>query len=135
MGLAVLGVAPGITGALALYDADGSLDVADMPVSVVEGRRVVDERALARLVGDWAPRIAEVRLAPGAGCYRAGRGEGVLRGVCLAKWLPVVEAKARHADDPRGPASKLFPRHVGLWALKAQEGRAQAALIAWGGRA
>lgn len=147
MRTAILGIDPGLCGALAIYDVDGSLDVVDMPTLQLK-KRVVDEYALARIIDDWSTRVREVWLEqvgvrPGEGAVGAfsfGRGYGVLRGICAACFLPIVDVTpatwkgalrvSSDKDAARARASALFPRHSQLWPLKRDHGRAEAALIA-----
>lgn len=148
MNSAILGIDPGLSGALALYDIDGSLEVVDMPTLQLKTKRVIDEYALARVIDDWSSRVREVWLEqvgvrPGEGAVGAftfGRGYGALRGICAANFLTIVDVtpatwkaalKVRgDKDESRLRASALFPRHGALWSLKKHDGRAEAALIA-----
>lgn len=145
----ILGVDPGVAGALAFFNPDdGELVTADMPVFEIKGRRIVDEYGLARTVDLWAPMLREVWLEqvgvrPGEGAVGAfsfGRSYGVVRGVCAAnfitihdvtpqKWKGALKVSA-DKDAARARASALLPRHSGLWPLKGHHGRAEAALIA-----
>jgi len=145
---AILGIDPGLSGALALYDVDGSLEVLDMPVLQLKTKRQVDEYAVARIIDNWSSRIREVWLEqvgtrPGEGAVGAfsfGRGYGLLRGVCAANFLTIIDVapatwkaamKVRgDKDESRARASALFPRHGQLWPLKKHDGRAEAVLIA-----
>jgi crossover junction endodeoxyribonuclease RuvC len=149
--VAVLGIDPGLDGALALYGPTGLLRLEDIPTLEVGTKRQVDHYALARLVDDMAGDVAEVWLEkvgtrPGEGAVGAfsfGRGYGVLLGVCAANFLSIVDVtpaawkaalKVRgEKDESRLRASALMPRHAGLWPLKKHHGRAEAALIAWHG--
>lgn len=162
-GSAFLGIDPGVTGALALYDPDAAtLEIADVPVFKVAGKSLVDEQALARIVDDWSGSICEVWLElvngmpsiPGPDGKRRGMGAqsafnfgrtyGLIRGICAANFLPIMDVtpgvwkrslgvpgKVSGGDDAgRMRASQLMPRHAGLWTLKKHHGRADAALIA-----
>lgn len=143
----ILGIDPGLSGALALYGVDGSLEVVDIPTLQLK-KRVIDEYALARIIDDWSSRICEVWLEqvgvrPGEGAVGAftfGRGYGALRGICAANFLPIVDVTpaawkgalrvSSDKDAARARASALLPRHAGQWPLKKHDGRAEAALIA-----
>lgn len=147
MSTAILGIDPGLYGALALYDIDGSLEIVDVPTLSLK-KRVIDEYALARIIDDWSGRVREVWLEqvgtrPGEGAVGAftfGRGYGLIRGICAASFLPIMDVtpatwkaamKVRgDKDASRAKASALFPRHGALWPLKKHDGRAEAALIA-----
>jgi hypothetical protein len=158
-----LGIDPGLTGALALYDpADGSLEIEDMPVFKVERKTHINEPVLARIVDGWSSRVREVWLElvngmpsiPGKGgerramgaqsAFNFGRGYGLIRGVCAANFLPIMDVtpgqwkrslgvpgKVSGGDDAgRLRANQLMPRHAHLWTRKKDGGRADAALIA-----
>lgn len=157
---AFLGIDPGVTGALARYEPEtGALEVADIPTLKVSGKTLIDEHALARIVDDWSSSIREVWLElvnamPSVGGERRGMGAqsafnfgrtyGLIRGVCAANFLIVVDVtpgtwkrglgvpgKVSGGDDAgRLRASQLLPRHSGLWTRKKDGGRADAALIA-----
>lgn len=144
---AILGIDPGLSGALALLDVDGSLEVVDMPTLQLK-KRVIDEYALARIIDDWAGRVREVWLEqvatrPGEGAVGAftfGRGYGLLRGICAANFLTIIDVTPQtwkralrvpaEKDGARAAASRVFPRHAGMWARVKDDGRAEAALIA-----
>lgn len=145
---AILGIDPGLSGALALFDpADGSLEISDIPTLKI-GKTVIDEYALARIIDSWSPRIREVWLEqvgvrPGEGAVGAfsfGRGYGLLRGICVASFLTIHDitpAKWKSTlrvpadkDGARLRASNLMPREAHRWPLKKHDGRAEAALIA-----
>ena len=149
----VLGIDPGKTGALALYNAAGdTLSVEDVPLLDVGSKRVVDHYGLARIVDAWCKDAAPtvylelVGSMPGeghAGAFDFGQTAGLLRGVCAAHFLRiemVTPAKWKRAlgvkgdkDVSRQRASTLFPKHSGLFARKKDDGRAEAALIAYYG--
>ncbi|WP_219926473.1 hypothetical protein, partial [Corynebacterium diphtheriae] len=87
-----------LSGALALLDIDGSLEVVDMPTLQLK-KRVIDEYALARIIDNWSSRVREVWLEqvatrPGEGAVGAftfGRGYGLLRGICAANFLTIID--------------------------------------------
>lgn len=150
----VLGIDPGLSGALALYDPEGGLlDVLDVPVierSMAKGRvkRSVDPYEAARLIDSWAPDIGlvvieRVGIRPGEGAVGAfsfGDGFGLLKGICYAHFFrvelvtPQVWRRSMGVkgdkDESRARASQLLPRSAGYWNLKKHDGRAEAALIA-----
>jgi hypothetical protein len=145
----ILGIDPGLSGALAFYEpATGALDTYDMPTFRVGTKTAIDEYGLARLIDSWSPRVGEVWLElvgvrPGEGAVGAfsfGRGYGTLRGICAANFLTIHDVTPKawktalkvsgDKDEARARASALFPRHGGLWPLKKHDGRAEAALIA-----
>lgn len=145
----IVGIDPGKTGALALYDpATGGLEIQDVPVLRVKSRNVIDHYALARIIDLWAKQDPVVFLElvgsrPGeghAGAFDFGRTYGLLLGICAAhflrvehvtpaSWKAALKVKG-DKDVSRQRASALLPRHSGLWARKMDDGRAESALIA-----
>ena len=140
-GLPVIGVDPGLTGALCLLH-DG-IDVADMPVC--DGR--VNAHALAELVIGWGPiavaAVEHVHSFPGQGVastFRFGQAYGVVLGVLAALERPIVHVtptvwtKAHgltsDKDGHRRRAIETWPQYAGLFARRKDDGRADAALIA-----
>lgn len=152
----VLGIDPGLSGALALYDAGtGALELVDVPTfdmaKAGKAKRVVDVATLARTIDAWAKRsptvwIERVGSMPGQGVASAfdfGCTYGLLIGVCAASFLPMervtpqvwkkalgLRGGVENKDESRARASALMPRHSHLWPLKKHDGRAEAALIA-----
>lgn len=148
MTTAILGIDPGLSGALALFEpATGSLDIVDMPTLQLK-KRVVNEYELARIIDNWSGRVREVWLEqvatrPGEGAVGAftfGRGYGLIRGICAAHFLTIHDVTPQtwksalkvkgDKDESRLRANTIFPRHAGHWPLKKHDGRAEAALIA-----
>lgn len=148
MSAVILGVDPGITGALCRL-TDGIPTIFDMPTLRPGKRRVIDEIELARLI-DASGHIdrAFVELVasrPGEGSVQSfsfGLGCGVLRGILRAHFIPitfVIPTKWKRAvgipvgagkDASRALAKEAFQHHAGLFARVKDEGRAEAALIA-----
>jgi crossover junction endodeoxyribonuclease RuvC len=150
----ILGVDPGLSGALALIDyaSGGLVEVVDMPTHDFSKKTVLDEYGLARLLDEHAARIVEAWIEQPT--PRAGQGVqqvatslknyGFVRGVIVANFVPlhdVAPAAWKRAmrvtgdkDEARAEASKAFPLASHFWALKKHDGRAEAALIAAYGR-
>jgi len=148
----VLGVDPGLTGALAFFDPDtGLLIVRDMPtVEVVRNGKKKNEispQMLANLVREHnvtAAFVERVGAMPGQGVssvFSFGRSLGIVEGVLAAlelsttiippqTWQKAVNLRGGK-DGSRARAAELFPRDAGLFARKKDDGRADAALIAW----
>ena len=147
----VLGVDPGLSGALAFLWADGSLEVFDMPVLRLErggkAKRELDRYELARLVDAQGPIahafVEQVGARPGqgvSGTFQFGRALGIAEGIIAAGFVPTEHVPPqvwRRAmgvrggkDASRARASALMPRHAGLWARSRDDGRAEAVLIA-----
>ncbi len=148
----ILGVDPGITGALALLDPQGRVEMAEDLPSLQRGggrgrvRREVDPAGLAHLL---RPHAAHIRLAlveavasrPGQGVasvFSLGHSLGAIHGVLGALGVPVhpiapsVWKKAlglgADKEEARAMAARLFPM-IPLH-RKADHNMAEALLIA-----
>ncbi len=150
---AVLGIDPGFSGALAWLDLGGDLHVEDMPTLAVERngktKRDMDLAALVELVEQHRPAFAVVERVgamPGQGVssmFAFGRGFGSILGVLAALKVPVelvTPATWKRTltvpagkDGARLRASQLLPAHGGNWRRARDDGRAEAAMIAWYG--
>jgi crossover junction endodeoxyribonuclease RuvC len=150
----ILGIDPGLRGALALLDLDkGTLEVEDVPTieAGTGSKRVLDEYKLAWWVDNKAKSISEalierVSAMPGQGVvsmFSFGTTYGLLRGIVAANFIPtrLVTPNAWKSslsvpaakDGARARASQLFPRYAPLWARAKDDGRAEAAMIAYYG--
>ena len=150
----ILGVDPGINGAIAFLDVTrGELKVFDMPALVVErngkAKREISAQMLAAIFVQHRPDAAfveRVGAMPGQGLsstWAFAMGVGQIVGVLAAleidmHWLaPRVWQKAcgqrPGKDGSRMRAAELFPRHAGQFARAKDDGRSDAALIAWVG--
>lgn len=153
----IVGIDPGLTGALALYDPETDvLDVRDMPTLVLPksggGHRTeLDLYALAQIMDEWAPQkirafIEQVGPTPQMGVtssFSFGGSFWAVRMACAAHFLPIemvtpqtwkralqVKAGAGKSDAVRARASALLPNHARLWTRAKDEGRAEASMIA-----
>jgi crossover junction endodeoxyribonuclease RuvC len=149
----ILGIDPGLSGALALYDpATDRLDVRDVPTLLLtrnaKNKREVDVQALVDLIL-WMAKLRPTVFIenstpmPGGGLastFSFGKTFGLLYGVCAANKLVIERvspmawkkllAVPKDKDGARARASVLLPRHSSNWPLKKHDGRAEAALIA-----
>ena len=146
----VLGVDPGLSGALARLTASGDLTIWDMPVLQVERNgRVRRDLDLAVLVATirhadateaWLERVGAM---PGQGVssmFAFGRAVGQVEAVITACALPLSlvtpQVWKRSLTVPAGKdaarlrASQLMPAYAAEWRLAKHDGRAEAALIA-----
>ena len=148
-----IGIDPGLNGAIAFFDiAKGHLSVIDMPVvEMLRGgkkKREVSAQMLAQII-----RLAErpctamferVNAMPGQGVtsvFSFGRSSGIVEGVLAALAIPMhiitpqVWQKAASVrggkDGALQRATELFPAYAGLFARKKDDGRADAACMAW----
>lgn len=147
----VVGIDPGLSGAIAALGADGALVVRDMPVHeiAVNGsrRRQVDLHELDLFLGLYDGArfavIEAVHAMPGQGVsssFAFGFAAGAVQAMVAAHSMPMLlvqsNAWKRHfgltadKDASRRRASQLMPRHAGFWPLKKHDGRAEAALLA-----
>jgi crossover junction endodeoxyribonuclease RuvC len=149
----IIGVDPGVTGALALVSRAGVLiDVADMPVlrDGAAGRAAVNAPLLAELLARWHARgVACEYVGPrpqegAVGAFSFGRCRGVVEGVAAALDLPIAfltpptwkrivsipPGKTGAKDAARSEAIRRWPNMAGHFARKRDDGRAEAALIA-----
>jgi len=151
----VLAIDPGLSGAMAWYDGD-ELEVADLPVACEKKKTRLDIAAfVAATKGRFGAQnalIEKVGSMPMQGlgsAFNFGFTTGAIHGVLAAngftihtvtpaQWkfgvglnaVPGQELKARKAAS-RAKASKLFPEHAHLFARVKDDGRAEAALMAW----
>lgn len=147
--MSILGIDPGLSGALALYDPeDGTLCIHDMPTTERRGKRFVDEYELARIVDAWAPKIREAWLEtatprPGTGVgilATSLRNYGLIRGVIVANFIPLHDTPpatwkramgvTKDKKTSRDKASELLPAHAPLFRRVKDSDRAEASLIA-----
>jgi hypothetical protein len=149
----ILGVDPGLDGALALVDAvSGELvEVWDIPTLALK-RRELDAYRLAARLDELGARIAAAWIEsptprPGQGLAQTSqsmRTFGVLVGLICANFIPLHEVapstwKSRmkvtgDKDEARKAATVLWPTATGEWPAKKDHDRAEAALIAAYGR-
>ena len=146
----IIGVDPGLRGALATWDGQ-MLAVFDMPTLTVQrngkNRNVLDVHELARLVRGLQPGARAYMELVGAmpgqmGMFTFGDAFGVMRGIFAACDIPVeyispVRWKRRMqvpaGRDKEGSllrVKQLLPQHSGLFARKKDDGRAEASLLA-----
>jgi crossover junction endodeoxyribonuclease RuvC len=150
----ILGIDPGLSGALALYDtSEQTVEVFDMPVLelVRNGKKKgeVSAQALANLLAATTIKAAfveRVNAMPGQGVtsvFSFGRSTGIVEGILAAYDIPTTlvtpqawqKAVGQRAgkDGSRERAMQLFPAQVGLFQRKKDDGRSDAALIAYYG--
>ena len=153
--MAILGIDPGVNGAVALLDDAGELlAVHDMPAlpDGSKGRQAVNAPLLASIVfGAQATRAFCEFVGPrpkegAVGAFSFGRSRGVIEDVCGAAGLPVVMIAppvwkrvacippgAENKDLARARAIARWPGKADLFARKQDCDRAEAALIALAG--
>jgi crossover junction endodeoxyribonuclease RuvC len=148
----ILAIDPGASGALAFFSPTaGTLEIIDMPtVEVKRGAKMKNEispQMLAPLINARKAGVAvleKVGAMPGQGSssmFQFGRGVGMVEGIVAALHIPVeyVTPQAWQKavgsrdgkDGARQRAAELFPAYAHLFARKKDDGRADAALMAW----
>ena len=142
----VIGIDPGLTGAIAVFHQGDILAIHDMPIAPRGSRNAVTAAALTVILREWDDSPAFVELVHSmprqgvASAFNFGHGCGVIDGVLAALYIPttlVTPQKWKKAmgvsadkDQARGRAMQLFPRQAVMFARKKDDGRAEAALIA-----
>ena len=140
----ILGVDPGVSGAIAFYFPiiPSRIAVDDVPVAGGE----INAAELARLIRIHQPTLAvieRVSAMPGNGgvsMFNFGRSYGDVRGVIAALDIPLhfvtPQKWKKHfglsadKDESRLRAIRMFPAVSEQFKLKKHHGRAEAALIA-----
>lgn len=143
----VYGVDPGISGAIARLDLmEGLLEVYDMPVMEVNKKKQVNAQLVTDIFAEQhAPvYIEKVGAMPGQGVasmFNFGKSYGILIG-CAAglkmettlvtpqMWQKALKCQ-KGKDGNRQRACELFPNYAQLFARKKDDGRADAALLAY----
>jgi crossover junction endodeoxyribonuclease RuvC len=147
----VLGVDPGVTGALAMLDTDlSALVVCDMPSTLIKvgktHRRQLSEFWLADTLRIYAPDeawIERVHALPKQGVassFSFGLSYGLARGVLAALGVRVTLVTPNEwkrsfrlgpdKNEARLVASRLFPANAAYFIRARDDGRAEAALLA-----
>ena len=142
----ICGIDPGNGGAFVLLADAALLDVADMPVIEVNGKRRINAAAVTDIVVRFNADltvIEQVAAMPRQGVsstFAFGYGAGLLEGVHAALGRPLVMVRPamwkRAAGVPadkgaaRMMASRLWPENVSWFARVRDDGRAEAALLA-----
>ena len=148
----ILAIDPGAKGALAFYSPTaGTLEIVDTPtVEVKRGAKMKNEisaQMLAAIVRARKPTEAVVERVgafPGQGVssvFAFGKAAGLLDGVLAALEIPVTYVAPQKwqrdvgtregKDGNRQRASELFPAYASTFARAKDDGRADAALMAW----
>jgi len=150
----ILGIDPGGGGALCFADFEkGLLDIVDMPIVALlrngKIKREISAAMLAAVIRARRPDVAwleRVNAMPGQGVssvWAFARGVGALEGVLAALNVPtyyvaprVWQAKVAQRpgkDGGRERASQLFPAYASMFLRVKDDGRSDAALIAYYG--
>jgi len=152
--MTILGIDPGASGGIAFFSMQrGLLSIFDMPtVEVKRGgknKREVSAAMLNAIIGARdidAAFVEKVGAMPGQGVssmFQFGRSVGMIEGVLATLeiptnyvtpqgWQKAVGARGGK-DASRARAAELFPAYAANFTRKKDDGRADAALIAWYG--
>lgn len=147
----VLGIDPGLGGALAVFDPIKKQPIAlqSMPLrTLANGKRRIDGHALTLFFELHASGIGQVIIEdvhsmPGQGVasmFTFGQTLGVVEGMASSWYLPIhkvlpqtwkrVFRLSASKDEARAYASALFPDHKAQFQRKCDDGKAEALLIA-----
>jgi crossover junction endodeoxyribonuclease RuvC len=152
----VIGIDPGLSGAIAIINGTDSLTVFDMPTITVErngkAKRQVSASELALILktaksDDCHVFVEKVSAMAGQGVtsvFSFGRSFGMIEGILAALHMPVtyvapatwVKAVHRGAgkDASRSRAMELFPDNQADFKRVKDDGRSDASLIAYWGK-
>jgi crossover junction endodeoxyribonuclease RuvC len=139
----IVGIDPGVTGALACFYNGTLADLDDMPV---EASRV-NGWGVATLLNEWDPQVVYLEWTqpmPKNGSiasYSLGLNSGIVIGVVQAlgislervrpnAWKLAMGLRGKPKAASRGMASELFPDFADQFRRVKDDGRAEAALIA-----
>ena len=152
----IIGIDPGITGAISFFE-DGELkDVIDMPTMAsgnknkkqINGSQIFNEislRTLNHKSENINVVVEQVSAMPGQGVtsmFNFGQSFGILKGICSAMQLPMYFVRPakwkKHfdlinsqKDSSRVKAIEMFPRFSSMLSKKKDSNKADAILIAY----
>ena len=151
----IIGIDPGLSGAVAMFNAgNGFLVIHDMPtVQVKRGKSLKNEVSpamLALLLEQHDGHIdrafiEQVGAMPGQGVtsmFSFGRSVGMVEGVLASNYIPTYYVSPqtwqkavgiKGKNESRARAAQLFPRYADYFSRVKDDGRADAALIAFYG--
>ena len=145
----IWGIDPGVSGAVVFFDAlEGVLEIHDMPILEVKKKKQVSPQLLSNILKQHhAPLyIEQVGAMPGQGVtsmFNFGKSYGICLGAAAALQLPTTTVapqtwmkkigKPQGKDGSRERAIQVFPSFSQSFARKKDDGRADAALIAYFG--
>ncbi len=149
----IIGIDPGLTGAIAIMQNNKVLDIIDMPV-MAEGKKNKRQLNSAQLVSiikkniesneEVAVVVEQVNAMPGQGVtsmFNFGQTFGAIKGVCAAlelpiffvrpsKWKKYFELINASKDSSRTKAIEMYPSLSNHLAKKKDVNKSDAILIA-----
>ena len=149
----IIGIDPGLSGAIAILDDKKVLSIFEMPV-MAEGKKNKRQLNSAQLVNiiksniiksdEIAVVVEQVNAMPGQGVtsmFNFGQTFGAIKGVCAAlelpiffvrpsKWKKHFELINTHKDASRTKAIEMFPKISSILSKKKDVNKSDAILIA-----
>ena len=151
----IVGIDPGIAGAICFFSSGNVIDVIDMPTMAegkknkkqVNGRQIYNEIMLIKnkfMNEKMSVIVEQVSAMPGQGVtsmFNFGQSFGVLKGVCAAMQLPIFFVRPAkwkkyydlinsQKDSSRVKAIEMFPKFSSILSRKKDSNKADAMLIA-----
>ena len=151
----IVGIDPGIAGAICFISSGNVIDVIDMPTMAegkknkkqVNGRQIYNEIMLIRnkfMNKKMSVIVEQVSAMPGQGVtsmFNFGQSFGVIKGICSAMELPIFYVRPAkwkkyfnlinsEKDASRTKAIEMFPRISNKLSRKKDNNKADAILIA-----
>lgn len=147
----VVGIDPGISGAIARYNSSEAsaatqLIIWDMPILEVNKKKTISPYLVANILKEAAAPvyIEKVAAMPNQGVtsmFNFGKGFGVILGAAAGLGLQTTQVTAQQwmkalrcqkgKDANRERACELFPQYADMFTRKKDDGRADAALLAY----
>ncbi len=149
--MTIIGIDPGISGAIARYNSSETsaatqLIIWDMPILEVNKKKTISPYLVANILKEAAAPvfIEKVAAMPGQGVtsmFNFGKGFGVLLGAAAGlglqttqvtpqTWMKALKCQ-KGKDANRERACELFPQYADMFSRKKDDGRADAALLAY----
>ena len=149
----VIGIDPGLSGAIAILENNKVLGIFDMPV-MAEGKknkRQLNSSQLANIIKENTKNVEEtvviveqVNAMPGQGVtsmFNFGQSFGILKGICAAMQLPIYFVRPAkwkkyfnlinaEKDASRTRAIEIFPYYSSNLSKKKDSNKSDAILIA-----
>ena len=152
----IVGIDPGIAGAICFFSSGNVIDVIDMPTMAegkknkkqVNGRQIYNEIMLIKnkfMNEKMSVIVEQVSAMPGQGVtsmFNFGQSFGVIKGICSAMELPIFYVRPakwkKHfnlinseKDSSRTKAIEMFPYFSSQLSKKKDINKADAILIAY----
>ena len=151
----IIGIDPGISGAICFFENGEVLDVIDMPI-MADGKKNKNQINGSQIFNEILNRIKNYKIEnvnvvvehvsamPGQGVtsmFNFGQSFGVIKGICAAMQLPIFFVRPakwkKHfdlinsqKDSSRTKAFEMFPKTSSILSRKKDANKADAILIA-----